>query len=181
MTVLNQEDSILLIIDIQEKLLNAVFNQEIVGKNSEIISKSANILDLPIYITEQYPKGLGSTVGTIKEVVENGNYFEKISFNALFDIDLLSSLKKTGRRQVIVMGIETHICVHQTVDALIQNGFEVTVAADACGSRFENSHKAGLESIKDNGAKIKSTEMILFELLKSAKHPKFKEIQALIK
>lgn len=180
MTILNQNDSILLIVDIQERLLNAVSNIETVHKNSVIMAKAANILGLPVFVTEQYPKGLGSTIEEIKNAV-TAKYYEKFSFNALFDMDLLSELKNTGKKQVIVMGIETHICVHQTVAGLIENGFDVTVLADACGSRFAESYLAGLKTIEANGAQVKPTEMVLFELLKSAKHPKFKEIQALIK
>lgn len=177
MTILNQNDSILMIIDVQEKLLNAVFNPEKLKKNAEILAKSASVLGLPVIVTEQYPKGLGATISSIK----GDKYFEKTSFNALTDENLLEELKQSGRKQIIVFGIETHICVHQTVAGLIENGFEVTVASDACGSRLEEHYKAGLDCMKTNGAQIKPTEMILFELLKGAKHPNFKEIQALIK
>ncbi len=177
MTILNQDNAILMVVDIQEKLLNAVFNKEQVEKNAAIISKAASILGLPVFITEQYPKGLGATVETIK-----GNYyFEKTSFNALEDAELLNEIEKCERKQIILMGIETHICVHQTAAGLIENGFEVTVLSDACGSRFKEHYEAGLDCIRANGAQIKPTEMVLFELLKSAKHPNFKEIQALIK
>lgn len=183
MTILNQEDSIVLIIDIQEKLLNAVFNKDCVAKKSSIIAKAASILDLPVYVTEQYPKGLGSTVNTIAENLnkDRTEVYEKTSFNALFDLNLLSSLKKTGRNQIILMGIETHICVHQTAAALIENGFEVHLIKDACGSRSEDEHNAGISRMKENGVHISTTEIALFELLKSAKHPNFKEIQTLIK
>lgn len=183
MTILNQEDSIVLIIDIQEKLLNAVFNKAVVEKKSEIISKTASILDLPVYVTEQYPKGLGSTVNTIAENLnkDRTEIYEKTSFNALFDLNLLSSLKKTGRNQIILMGIETHICVHQTAAALIENGFEVHLIKDACGSRSENEYRAGISRMEENGVHISTTEIALFELLKTAKHPNFKEVQALIK
>lgn len=181
MTILNQENSILFIIDVQDRLLNSIFNLETVQKNSAIMAKAASLLDIPAFITEQYPKGLGATVDGIKNTLTQAKYYEKTSFNALFDIDLLAELKNTGRKQVILFGIETHICVHQTAASLIENGFEVSVVCDACGSRFSDAFVAGLNSMKDNGAKIKTTEMVLFELLKSAKHPKFKEIQALIK
>lgn len=183
MTILNQEDSIVLIVDIQDKLLNAVFNSECVKQKSTIMAKSAVALDLPVYITEQYPKGLGNTIVEISETLnpERTEVYEKSSFNALFDLNLLSSLKKTGRNQIILMGIETHICVHQTASSLVENGFEVHLIKDACGSRFENEYDAGISRMKENGVHISTTEIALFELLKSAKHPKFKEIQALIK
>ena len=90
-------------------------------------------------------------------------------------------LSKMGKQQILVFGIETHICVHQTVCALLKNDFDVTVIKDACGSRAESEYIAALECMKSNGAHIKTTEMVLFELIKTAKHPNFKEIQGLIK
>ena len=183
MTVLNTNDALILIIDIQEKLLNATFNKDIVKNKSEIFAKTANILEMPCIITEQYPKGLGRTIPEITNNLSDKqlNYFEKAEFNALKDIELLNLLKKSNRQQVVLVGIETHICVRQTAEALIHEGFEVSIVKDICGSRAEEEHLAGLDIMKQEGCFIKTTEMILFELLKSAKHPKFKEIQMLIK
>ena len=176
--LINIENSQILVIDIQEKLLNAVFNRECVEKKSKILIKVAEILELPVTVTEQYPQGLGETIEGLKE---NAKVFTKTSFNALEDEELLNNLSGHDRNQVIIFGIETHICVHQTVASLIQKGFEVTVINDACGSRSEFEYQQALLTMKENGAKIKSTEMVIFELLKSAKHPNFKEIQGLIK
>ena len=176
--LINIENSQILVIDIQEKLLNAVFNRECVEKKSKILIKVAEILGLPVTVTEQYPQGLGETIEGLKE---NAKVFTKISFNALEDKELLNNLSGQDRNQVIIFGIETHICVHQTVASLIQKGFEVTVVNDACGSRSEFEYQQALLTMRENGAKIKSTEMVIFELLKSAKHPNFKEIQGLIK
>lgn len=176
--ILNQENSLILVIDVQEKLLNAVFNKDLLAKKAKIVVDAANILSLPIIVTEQYPKGLGETVDGIKN---SAKVFEKTAFNALSDPLLLSELKQSGKNQIIIFGIETHICVHQTVAALIEAGFDVTVVKDACGSRTEAEYLAALTCMEKNGAKIKTTEMVLFELLKSAKHPSFKEIQSLIK
>ena len=86
-----------------------------------------------------------------------------------------------GRKQIVVFGIETHICVNQTVESLLKAGFEVHVVKDACSSRMEAEHLAGLERMRDNGAHILTTEIALFEWLKSSKHPKFKDVQMLIK
>ena len=176
--ILNQDNCLLLIIDIQEKLINAVFNKEVVAKNAEIVSKTAKILNIPAVVTEQYPKGLGNTV---LELPENSKVFEKTSFNAFAEDSIKTAIVSSGKKQIIVMGIETHICVHQTVAALIEKGYDVTVVSDACGSRAEKEYLSGLDVMKNNGTKIKTTEMVLFELLKTAKHPNFKEIQALIK
>ena len=181
MTILNTEDSVIFIIDIQEKLLNAVFNKEIIAKKSTTLAQASNILQVPVILTEQYPKGLGNTVNTIKEHLSEHYLFEKTDFNALNDENVLNLLNKLGRKNIIVCGIETHICVHQTVEALIKNGFKVTVVKDSCSSRFEEEYLQALRVMETSGANIKTTEMILFELLKGAKHPNFKEIQALIK
>lgn len=182
MTILSKDDSIVLIVDVQDKLLNAIFNTGVVEKKSEILAKAADILELPVVVTEQYPKGLGATFENVKAALpETAQYFEKTSFNALFDMNLIAALKSTGRKQVILFGIETHICVHQTAYALIENGFEVHLAKDACGSRTLDEYVSALKYMREYGVNVKTTEMILFELLRSARNPKFKEIQALIK
>lgn len=177
MTKLNIEDSVVLIIDVQEKLLNAVFNKESCYKNAVIMSKTAQILDIPVVITEQYPKGLGSTVSEIAGVNKEVNIFEKTSFSAFEEIK--GALN--GRKQVVIFGIETHICVSQTAEELVRNGYEVYVVKDACGSRVETEHLAGLDRMRDNGAHILTTEIALFEWLGTSKHPKFKDVQTLIK
>lgn len=179
--MLNEENCLLLIIDIQEKLLKSTFNKELLKENSIKLTKALNILELPIFITEQYPKGLGSTIPEIKNNFESIRYYEKTDFNALANQDLLRDLKSTKKTHVIVIGIETHICVHQTVEVLLKEGYEVTVIDNCCGSRDKYNHDSGLMNMKENGAKTKSLEMALFELLKSSKHPRFKDIQSLIK
>ena len=182
MTILNTEDSLLVIIDIQEKLLNAAYNRTEIQNKAGILAKTAKILDIPCLITEQYPKGLGNTISEIlNNVSQNMTGFEKIQFNALNEQGILSAIEKSNRKQIILAGIETHICVRQTAFALVQKGFDVTVVKDCCGSRSEIEHLAGLDIMKQEGCFIKTTEMVLFELLKSAKHPNFKEIQSMIK
>ena len=179
--ILDTNNTALLIIDIQEKLINVSFNKEQILKNSVILSTAGKILNLPLLVTEQYPKGLGATIPEIKTANQDGKYYEKVDFNALTDENLLSNLKQLQKKQIILFGIETHICVHQTAYALIKNGFDVIIARDACGSRKEEEYLFALEQMKNYGAHLKTTEMVLFELIKSSKHPKFKEVQALIK
>ena len=180
--ILNQDESLMLIIDVQEKLLNAVFSRDLVKRRAVSLAKAANLLSIPTIVTEQYPKGLGETIPEIKDVLADSTvFFEKTSFSALSDNDLRAKLKEAGKKQVIIFGIETHICVHQTIIDLLKEDFDVTVVADACGCRTGFEYMSALDNIKSNGAKVKSTEMVLFELVKGAKHPVFKEIQALIK
>ena len=182
MAILDAENSFVLIIDVQEKLLNAVFNRTSLEKKAEIITKAANILNIPIIITEQYPKGLGYTIDGIRSVLPDDMvYFDKTAFSALENKEVFNKLEASSRKQAVLFGIETHICVSQTAAALINAGYEVHVIKDACGSRAELEYSAGLNRMKDNGAHIITTEIALFEWLKSAKHPDFKEIQSLIK
>ena len=182
MAQLNLEDSLVLIIDVQEKLLNAVFNKEQVEKKSAIVAEAAKILGIPVVITEQYPKGLGNTIPAVKNALaEDTEIFEKTAFSALNNEEILEAIKKHNKKQILIFGIETHICVSQTTAALRELGYEVSVIKDACGSRAETEYLAGLERMKDNGAYIITTEIALFEWLKGAKHPNFKAVQALIK
>ncbi len=182
MTTLNIEKSLLIIIDIQDKLLNASFNKNTLEKKSSILAKAANILNIPTIVTEQYPKGLGNTITAIKDALSaETKFFEKLSFSALENEEIANALKTSNKKQIIICGIESHICVNQTVSALLEDGYEVFVIKDACGSRAEVEYNAGLDRMKENGAHIITTEIALFEWLKSSKHPNFKEVQSLIK
>ena len=181
MNVLTPENSLLLIIDVQEKLVNAL-DKDIIVKRVTNLAKSARLLDIPVVVTEQYPKGLGKTVETLSgEFANNVPVFEKVTFNALEADGVLEKIKSYGRKQIVICGIETHICVHQTAAALLREGFEVYVVKDACASRNKYEFKQGIELMESNGAKVTCVEIVLFEWLKTAKNPHFKEIQTLIK
>ena len=133
-------------------------------------------------MTEQYPKGLGSTVPQLKAALpECSEILEKTSFNALLEEGMPDRIAKYNRKQIVLFGIETHICVHQTAAALLEAGYDVYIIKDACASRNKYEFKQGIEIMQQNGAKISCVEIVLFEWLKGAKHPKFKEVQALIK
>lgn len=177
MSLLNQNDTIIVIIDIQEKLINAAYNKNVANVASKLV-QAAKTLEIPVLITEQYPKGLGETVTKIKEHAV-ATYFEKTAFSAFNEIK--DTLKKLGKKQVIICGIEAHICVHQTVNDLINAGFEVHVLKDGVTSRNEFEFLQGINRIEKNGATITCLEIALFELLKGASHNHFKTIQTLIK
>lgn len=179
--MLNKEDSVLLVIDVQEKLV-AALDKDVVVKRVKTLVTAANILGIPIIATQQYSKGLGETVVEVKqEFVETTKIIEKVSFSAVQEPEFLETLKSYGKNQIIICGIETHICVHQTAADLLDAGFEVIVAKDACASRRKYEFKQGIERMQANGAKISCVEIILFEWLKTAKNPCFKSIQSLIK
>jgi len=181
-SILNTNDSLLLIIDIQEKLLNAQYNKEAVLKNIQIMAEAAKILDIPIITTEQYPKGLGHTMEAVKEKLpENTKFFEKTDFGGCAAEGFNALLESFGKTQIMVCGMESHVCVHQTVNELLKIGYAVYLIEDAITSRKEWDYNQGISRMAFDGAVPSSTEMALFELLKCAKHPKFKEVQSLIK
>lgn len=177
MNTINNEESMLLVIDVQEKLVNMLFDES-VKTNSIKLAKACGFLEVPTVITEQYPKGLGSTIEEIKEALPEAEYIEKTSFSAFKEDEIKKYL---SQKQIIIYGIETHICVLQTALDLLKEGYEVFIVQDACGSRTEENKIAALRRLIHAGAQIVTTEMVIFELLESSKHPKFKEVQAIIK
>ena len=181
MNTLSVENSLVLIIDIQERLV-AALDKDIVVTRAVKVASAAKALGIPVVVTEQYPKGLGSTVPQLKVALpECSEILEKTSFNALLEEGMPDRIAKYNRKQIVLFGIETHICVHQTAAALLEAGYDVYIIKDACASRNKYEFKQGIEIMQQNGAKISCVEIALFEWLKGAKHPKFKEGQALIK
>lgn len=179
--MLDRKESLLLIIDEQEKLVKSL-DKDIVVSRTATLAKAASIMEIPTIVTEQYPKGLGSTVVAIKQsLTHNTPIIEKSAFSAVKEKGFLETLKSFNKKQIVICGIETHICVHQTAYDLMAEGFEVYVAKDACASRNKYEFKQGIERMQENGAKISCVEIILFEWLRSSKNPYFKEVQALIK
>ena len=179
--MLNQNECLLLVIDLQEKLVKMVGENTPVATNCEKLLKAAKTLNIPSVITEQYPKGLGETISSIKEANENAKYFEKTSFSAISTEEIKRAVMDFNKKQIILCGIEAHICVLQTALELKENGFEVYVVKDACASRKEENYTNACSRLIQAGAIVTDTEITLFELLRSSKHPNFKEIQGLIK
>lgn len=173
------ENSLFLFIDVQEKLV-AMLQKDKCAKKAEILARCAKVLGIKTILTEQYPKGLGSTVAQVKySIPDSAKTFEKTSFNALLTEGVQEAIGQV--KNVFIFGIETHICVYQSAIALLEKGYNVFVVKDACASRDSDEFKAGINLMEKEGAKIITTEMVVFEMLKSSKHPNFKEIQALIK
>ncbi len=174
-----------LIVDIQDKVLAPIPSKEtIIDKTIKII-KAAQILNIPITVSEQYPQGLGPTVEPLRNLLNGyGATYGKIDFSCMRDDVLrhhLQDHRDGARGQVVVAGIESHVCVLQTALDLIADGFEVFVAADAIGSRADLSHALATRRMERAGAFIVDTEMIIFEWLERAGTPEFKPLQALIK
>lgn len=181
MNVLTPENSLLLVVDVQEKLVNAL-DKDVIVKRVSNLAKTARLLSVPVVVTEQYPKGLGATVAKVsEELPSDTSVFEKYTFNALDADGVLEKIKSYNKKQIVLCGIETHICVHQTAAALLREGFEVYIAKDACASRNKYEFKQGIELMQTNGAKISCMEIVMFEWLQSAKNVCFKEVQSMIK
>lgn len=178
---LNREDALLLIIDIQERLAPVMKYKDEVVDNTLVLLETSKIMDIPVIITEQYPRGLGSTIPEIMEKLDsNMEVFEKIEFSAYTD-EVESSLEKKNRKKVIIVGMETHVCVLQTVRDLLDNDYEVFVARDGVASRTKDNFQNALELMKSMGAIVTNTESIVFDLLEKAGSPEFKTISKLIK
>jgi len=132
-------------------------------------------------INEQYKKGIGETIEPLRELVEESPHFEKTTFSCCGNEDGLAAIKALGKKQIIVAGIETHVCVLQTCLDLLEEGFQVILVTDCCSSRKQNDKEVAITRLVQAGAIPATYEMILFELTVNAKHPKFKEISALVK
>jgi nicotinamidase-related amidase len=173
----------LLVIDIQEKLLPPIFQKAQLVKNSQLLIRLAGILKLPALMTTQYAKGLGSMVPEIASLLPETQAIDKQMFSC-FGSDVFCSLLKRlpgNRNTVLLCGMESHICVTQTALAALREGYIVHVASDAVSSRTEWNWKIGLERMRAAGAVISSTEMIIYELLRSSGAPAFKELLPYLK
>ena len=179
----NANNSCLVVIDIQTGLTAAIPVKVLarLKRNINILLQSANTLSIPVLATEQYPKGLGPTEPEIVELLpDNALKFEKTSFSCTGAEKFLQQLKETGRKQVILVGIEAHVCVLQTAIQLIAKGYQVFVAADGVCSRHRENYEASLIRMSRANVVICNAESILFEWLRDAKHKHFKKLSSLI-
>ncbi len=175
------EKSCLVIVDVQGKLAELMDNKTAVFANIEILIKTAKTLDIPIIRCEQNPAALGRTIPQLDRLLTENPPVEKFSFSCCGDEKFVEQLKITGRKQIILCGIEAHVCIYQTAMDLLDKDYEVCVIADAVSSRTAANKQIAIKRMDCEGAAISSTEMVMFELLKTAKHPKFKELAKLIK
>lgn len=176
----NKENTILLVIDLQEKLMPAIYGSDKIIKNSKTLLKVFEMYGIKKIATEQYPKGLGQSVSEIKENLDDECIFSKTSFDAITD-EVFSFLKENKITNVVITGAETHICVYQTVRRLLFEGYKVFVVEDAVSSFNEEQKKLGLNAMSDMGASLVNTEMIMFDLASNAKDKNFKEISKMVK
>jgi nicotinamidase-related amidase len=178
---LERDRTALVVIDVQEAFRPVVLEFEEVAGNVAVLVQGAKALGVPVIVTEQYPKGLGSTVPEVAAHLDGVTPIEKVCFSAAASDEFNTALAGSGRDQVLLCGIESHVCVNQTADDLLGRGREVHVAQDAVSSRHKGNRKLGLHKMEGAGAVITSVETALFELLGAAGTPEFKEIQRLVK
>ncbi|MEQ8709913.1 MAG: hydrolase [Rhodospirillales bacterium] len=179
--LLQRDESVLLVIDIQQRLLPTMDDPETVVRHSEMLLRAASELAVPVMVSEQYPKGLGPTVSPLRELAAGGRIFEKMAFSCTGETEILRHLKSLGRRQLVLCGIEAHVCVLQTALGLRQEGYDVFVAEDATSSRSQINLAAGRRRMAANNIEMVSTEMVIFEWLQVAGTAEFKTLSKLIK
>lgn len=179
--LIDPRDSFLLIVDVQERLAPAVQAPERAIRNTEILARSARRLDIPVYVTEQYPKGLGRTVPQLAEHADAQTTLEKLHFSCAAEPALLERMSALKRKQVVIAGMEAHVCVLQTALGLQQAAMRPFVVQDAVSSRTDENKAAGLERMRAAGCEIVTTEMVVFEWLQQAGSAEFKELIQLIK
>lgn len=174
-------DAVLVIIDIQGNLAQAMFDKESLFANTVKLIKGFKTLNLPTIITEQIPQKLGPTLPQIAAELGEFNPIAKESFSCWDEQNFKEKLEVLSRRHVVMLGIETHVCVYQTALDLITNGYHVHLVTDAVSSRTPENRQIGIDAMKSAGAHITSTEMVLFELLRTAADPKAKEFFKIVK
>ena len=179
--MLSLENACLIVIDVQGKLAQVMHEKESLFQNLKVLIKGCRILEIPIIWTEQIPENLGPTTPEIAELLSPGIPISKKSFSCCGEPVFMKALEKVSRKQFLLTGIETHICVYQTAVDLLKMGHEVQVVADCVSSRIAKNREIGIEKIRHGGGILTTTEMALFELMKVAEGAAFKQIIQLIK
>ena len=179
--MMTPKETLLLVIDIQGKLATSVAQPDRLVRNVSKLIRACKLLGVPVICTEQYPKGLGHTVDELKELIGDEAPYEKLSFSCCGNEDFMKRLRALGRNDILVVGMETHVCVYQTCVELLEFGYNVHLVTDAVSSRSEENRAVGIRCIERAGASPTSTEMAIFELLRVAEGDTFKAISKIIK
>ena len=177
--LMSAEDTGLLVVDVQEKLVPAIANYGRVVWNCRRLVDGATLLGLPVIATEQYPKGLGRTVDELAERL--GDIPEKTAFSCGECADIFAGLRDGNVHRLLICGIEAHVCVQQTVIDLLADGWRVYLAVDAVGSRFDVDYRTALGRMESSGATLTTTEAALFEWCQTADRPEFRQISRLVR
>lgn len=175
------DQACLVVVDIQGKLAQLMHEKEVLFAQTAILIQIFSELDMPILWCQQVPKALGPTVEPLRTLLSEHNPIDKACFSAWKSSDFRSELISLDRSQLVLCGIETHICVYQTARDLVENGFQVEIVSEAVSSRTPENRALGLDRIRAAGGQVTSVEMLLFELLETAEHPAFRALAKLIK
>jgi nicotinamidase-related amidase len=178
---LDRARAVLAVIDVQEAFRPAVLDFERVARNAGVLVQGARRMGVPVLVTEQYPTGLGKTVPEVADHLDDIEPLEKVCFSAVDAPGFQSTLKDLVRDQLLLCGIESHVCVNQTAEDLLAGGYEVHIATDAVTSRTEHNRELGIHKMEQSGAHLTSVETALFELLRAAGTPEFKDVQKLVR
>jgi nicotinamidase-related amidase len=178
---LSIENTVLVIVDVQEKLWRVMYDKEKLLDNLQRLIRGIQVLGIPVIITEQYPQGIGPTVPEIAVLLRDNKPIAKLSFSCCGDTNFLKKLKAIDRKQVLITGIESHVCVYQTAIDLLKSGYEVQAVTECISSRTPENRQLGLQRIENAGGKLTGVEMALFELLKTAGSEQFKAISKIVK
>ena len=175
------ENACTIVIDFQTGLMPSIKNNEDVEKNAAMFISGCKVLNIPIMVTQQYTRGLGETTDTIKQALGEFSWFEKTSFSCCGGEGFMESLEASGKKDIILTGVETHVCVMATALDLVEKGYSVYLLADCVSSRNSYDRKIAMRRMEKAGVVITTAETALFEMLRDAKHPLRKEISALVK
>jgi len=179
---LDTDKAVLVVIDIQERLVTAMPQKVYVRLRNTVamLAEAAKVLGVPVVTTEQYPRGIGHTVPELAELCSE-KVVEKVSFGCCGEPDFLAAIKETGRSQVLVTGMEAHVCVYQTVLGLLEDGYHVHLVRDAICSRNKIDFLSGVANAAEAGAVVTTAETVLFQLLQDSTHDQFKAISKMVK
>jgi nicotinamidase-related amidase len=180
-TLAKPEESILVVLDLQSSLLRIMPNSERLVERARFLVQTAQLMGVPVIHSEQNAAKLGGTAERIEEIIRPVAKIDKTTFSAAAWPTFMQALQASGRRQVVLTGIETHICVVQTLLSLVEQGYSAIACTDALGSRTEDRHQAGLERLRAAGVSLAHTESVAYEWLHDSASPKFKEALRIVK
>ncbi len=178
---LNREDTLAVFIDFQEKLMPAMHHKEELQDKVCRLAKGLGVLGIPHIVTQQYTKGIGETIPEVAEAIGEFEAIDKTTFSCMSHVDFINQLEIAARKNIIVCGIESHICVQQTVEQLLEEGYNVYIPVDCISSRSQNDFLWAAERMEKAGAIMTTYESILYELLKDSKAEGFREISKIVK
>lgn len=180
--IIKANETAAIIVDVQEKLMPAMYNREMVERETNRLAEGLKVLEVPMIVTQQYTKGIGMTIPSVIETIGEGfSYMEKTSFGVYGEDSIKEAIDGLGKKNILVCGTETHVCVLQTCIQLKAAGYQPILVVNACGSRHEDDRMFGIERAKQEGVIVTTAEAILFELTANSKSPVFRQISKIVK